>query len=313
MLITAIYLFIRRMRNRKNDLHCPEPVPVRQGSRFSNFVKRGLFPVLLLLAISATSCVDEISLKLDPEEYERLIVHAMVTDTGNVQFVDLRKTIPYDQNRANPAATGAAVTIEVDGITYQLTEVSPGYYENREFIGEVGKTYNLNILYEDQAYSASSTMAEGFEIDSIGAKRFSLGWPADMPHYEILLYGQESPEPDQFYLFKHSLNGVWADTLYYWGLYTDTYLNGRYLEGESIRIIESPQDSIEIGVMSMSISEDYFWYVNNAIMNYMPNMFFSPPKANVMGNISNGAFGFFLATSINISENKVIHKKDYGW
>jgi hypothetical protein len=301
------------MRNRNKVIFCPEPVPVRHGSKFSNFVKRGLFPAVLLLAFSATSCVDEIELNLDPEEYDRLIVHAMVTDTGYVQFVQLKKTIPYDQNRANPAATDAIVTIEVEGNSYQLAEVSPGYYENTEFIGEVGKTYTLSILYEDQVYTASSTMAEGFVIDSVGAKRFGFGWPASMPHYEILLYGQESSEPDQFYLFKHSLNGVWADTLYYWGLYTDTYLNGRYLDGESIRIIESPEDSIEIAVLSMSISEDFFWFVNDAIMNYMPNMFFSPPKANVMGNISNGAFGFFLATSINVSEKKVIHKKDYGW
>jgi hypothetical protein len=317
MLITAIYLLIRRLRNRRNNapdgIHCPEPVPVIQGSRFKGILKNRFFPVIFLLAVTATSCVDDIELNLDPEEYERLIVHAMVTDTGYVQFVDLRKTIPYDKNTSNPAATDAIVTIEVDGITYQLTEVSPGYYETREFIGETGKTYVLNILYEEQSYTATSTMAEGFEIDSIGAKRFSLGWPADMPHYEILLYGQESTDPDQFYLFKHSLNGVWADTLYYWGLYTDTYLNGRYLDGESIRIIESPEDSIEIGVLSMSISEEYFWFVNNAIMNYMPNMFFSPPKANVMGNISNDAFGFFLATSIRESEKKVLHKKDYGW
>jgi hypothetical protein len=145
MLITAIYLLIRRLRNRRNNapdgIHCPEPVPVIQGSRFKGILKNRFFPVIFLLAVTATSCVDDIELNLDPEEYERLIVHAMVTDTGYVQFVDLRKTIPYDKNTSNPAATDAIVTIEVDGITYQLTEVSPGYYETREFIGETGKTY----------------------------------------------------------------------------------------------------------------------------------------------------------------------------
>ncbi len=97
------------------------------------------------------------------------------------------------------------VTIEVEGTVHLLEEVSQGYYESREFNGQVGETYVLNILYEDEIYTASSTMRPGFELDSIGIKRFTMGWPADVPHYEILIYGQDPPEPDDYFLFKHSI------------------------------------------------------------------------------------------------------------
>ncbi len=275
------------------------------------FPRKGVFLMTGIIFLAGTSCIDDIELNLDPEQYSRLVVQGSVTDAGSVQTVILTRTLPYDRHEPNPPATGAVVSIEVDGTDWLLEEVSPGYYENRDFIGQVGKTYVLNILYEDETYTATSTMGPGFELDSIGFKKFLLGWPADMPHYEILIYGQDPPGPDDFFLFQHSVNGEWADTLYKWSIYTDIFNNGEYIDGESVAIIESVADSLEVQVMSMSIGEDYAWFINDAIFNYMPNMFFSPPKANVQGNISNGAFGFFLATSVDLSEKKMLYRANH--
>ncbi len=271
------------------------------------FPRKGVFLMVGIILLAGTSCIDDIELNLAPEQYSRLVVQGSVTDADSAQTVILTRTIPYDRHESNPPATGAMVTIEVDGTVHLLEEVSPGYYESHEFTGQVGKTYVLNILYDDETYTASSTMRSGFKLDSIGFKRFTMGWPADVPHYEILIYGQDPPEPDDFFLFKHSVNGVWADTLYRWSIYTDIFNNGEYLNGESVAIIESMADSLEVQVMAMSIGEDYAWFINDAIFNYMPNMFFSPPKANVQGNLSNGAFGFFLASSVHFSEKRMLY------
>lgn len=267
--------------------------------------------IMVLILLAGTSCIDDIELNLAPEQYSELVVQAYVTDTDSAQTVILSKTIPYDRHEPNPPATDAMVSIEVDGKAYLLREVRPGYYESREFTGQVGKTYVLNILYEDEVYTASSTMRPRFELDSIGFNRFTMGLPANVPHYEVLIYGQDPPEPDDYFLFKHSINGVWADTLYKWNIYTDIFNNSEYLNGESVAVIESLSDSLEVQVMSMSIDEDYAWFINDAIFNYMPNMFFSPPKANVKGNISNGAFGFFLASSVHFSEKRMLYRGNY--
>jgi hypothetical protein len=299
----------------KADLHAGgQPAfhrEMRETRNMRSFPRKGILLMTGVILLSGTSCVDDIELNLTPEQYSRLVVHGSVTDSDSAQTVILTKTIPYDKHEPNPPATGAMVTIEVDGTGYLLEEVSPGYYETRDFIGQVGKTYVLNILYENETYTASSTMHQGFEIDSIEFRRFLLGWPADMPHYEILVYGQDPPEPDDFFLFKYSIDGVWADTLYKWSIYADIFNNGEYIEGESVTIIESRADSLEIQLMSMSVGEDYAWFVNDAIFNYMPNMFFSPPKANVQGNVSNGAFGYFLAASVRYSEKTMLYRSDF--
>lgn len=284
---------------------------MRETLNMRSFPRKGMLYMMGIILLSATSCIDDIELNLDPEQYSRLVVQGSVTDSDSAQTVILTKTIPYDKHEPNPPATGAMVTIEVGGTGYPLEEVSPGYYESRDFIGQAGKTYVLNILHDDESYIASSTMHRGFEIDSIGFKNFTMGWPADMPHYEILVYGQDPPEPDDFFLFKYSIDEAWADTLYRWSIYTDIFNNGEYIEGESVAIMESRADSLEVQVMSMSIGEDYAWFINDAIFNYMPNMFFSPPKANVQGNISNGAFGYFLASSVRFSEKRMLHKTDF--
>ena len=294
-----------------SEMNPPVHNVLRNNRNVRSFPRKGLLLMAGIILLAGTSCIDDIELNLDPEQYSRLVVQGSVTDADSVQTVILTKTIPYDSHEPNPPVTGAMVTIEVEGTGYLLEEVSPGYYESREFTGEVGKTYILNIRDDEQTYTASSTMLQGFELDSIGFSKFTMGWPADMPHYEILIYGQEPPEPDDFFLFKYSIDGEWADTLYKWSIYTDIFTNGEYLDGESIAIMESREDSLEVQVMAMSISEDYAWFVNDAIFNYMPNMFFSPPKANVQGNVSNGAFGFFLASSVHFSEKTMLYKSDF--
>jgi hypothetical protein len=272
--------------------------------------RKGAYLIAILM-IAFTSCIDDIDLNLDPEQYSRLVVNGLVTDADSVQTVILTRTIPYDRHEPNPPATDAVVSIEADGETWLLEEVRPGYYETRGFKGEVGKTYTLEIIYEDRTYTATSTMLRGFEIDSVGFKIFPWGRPAHVPHYEILVYGQDPPEPDDFFLFKYSVNGVWADTLYRWSIWADIFSNGEYLKGESIGIIESTADSLEIQVVSMSVSENYAFFVNDAIFNYMPNMFFSPPKANVQGNINNGGLGYFLTSSVSYSEKTTLYRRDY--
>ena len=117
------------------------------------------------------------------------------------------------------------MTVGSDGHSYLFKEAEPGYYRNSEPAGEVGKTYTLDILYEGEMYNATSAIYETMEIDSIGFIKFHRGWPADMLHYEVLIYSQDSPEPDQFYVFKQSVNGVWSDTLLYWGVYMDAFFN----------------------------------------------------------------------------------------
>ncbi len=255
---------------------------------------------IIVAALILSSCTEEIELNLTPEEYSRLIVEGQVTDFYPIQTVFLKKTSPYDSNKPNPPAVGALVTINDGSNTYLLSESSPGVYETDAFQGEVGKTYTLNIDYDGESYSAISKMKKTIEIDSVRFTDFPFGLPTDLPHINVLIYGQDCETPDQHYMFQYAINGVWNrnfidDAM---AMYSDALINGSYISAYDIGIIETREEVIEVQVRSLSISEEYVWFLDACTYNYMPNMFFSPPKANVQGNISNGALGFFNANSV---------------
>jgi len=273
--------------------------------------KYTLNSLIVLIVLIMTSCVDKIDLKLDSDEFVKLIVEGMVSDNDSIQWVNLKLTAAYDGGNSCPPAVGAIVSISEGNNLYLLNEVKPGRYETNAFIGEVGKTYKLKIEYKDEIYNAATTMQKGFAIDSVGARVFPYGLPKDMPHYEILFWGQEDPTPKQFYLFQTSINGVWNDTILSMGYINDFVSNGQYYSEEQIGIIANYLDSFEVQVKSIGVEEDYMWFLDKCIWNTMPNMFFSPPQANVKGNISNGAFGYFYSGSVNYSQKFTVKRSDF--
>jgi hypothetical protein len=265
---------------------------------------------LLISLFIATSCIQEIDLDFNDNVKDKLIVEGIITDTDTLQTIILSLTAPYGSDTHCPPATGAMVSVYDGNSTYVFSETRQGVYQSNELSGSPGKTYLLQILYKGEKYEAACTMHEGFPIDSIGLKKFPFGWPADQPHAEVLIWGQESPAPNQFYVFQFAVNDKWNDTLVQQGLYTDFMYNGHYFNGESIGIFATYDDSVTVAVRSFSVDEQYFWFLDACIWNIMPNMFFSPPPANVKGNISNGAFGYFRASSVHTSTTITVSMKN---
>ena len=253
---------------------------------------------LFLLALTFTSCIEEIDLELDRAEYEKLIVEGEITDQQGFQTVKLSRTSAYDSNVPCPPATGAQVSVSIGDKEYTLPEVSPGVYQSDQFIGEVGKVHTLSVLYGNEHYTASSTMQPVMVLDSVGFKKFPFGVPQDLPHWEILVYAQDNPDRNDCQLIQYSINGEWQDTLLYAGFFADWISNGQYINGERVAIYASREEAVEVKLRSVSIEEQFLWFVDNLIWAVMPDMFFSPPRANIKGNISNGALGFFRASAV---------------
>jgi hypothetical protein len=270
-------------------------------------MKTNLLIAVISLMTLFTSCVKEIDLQLDSEMQSRLIVDGLITDNDSVQTVMLSMTSPYDSDKPCPPATGATVSVSDGASMFYFSETNPGIYQSSELKGKVGKTYTLTINYTGETYQATTTMHEGFPIDSIAVKKFPYGFPANLPHGEIFIWGQESPVPNQYYLFQYALNGKWNDSLITQGYYYDMLNNGKYLEEVSAGIFSTYDEDVTLRLRSISVDEQYFWFLDACIWNVMPNMFFSPPPANVKGNVSNGALGYFRACSVNYSET--IHFK----
>jgi len=261
--------------------------------------------------VALTGCEDEIDLKLDQEQYSKLVVEGWITDHQDKQSIKLTRTAPYDSNEPCPPVTGATVTVDDGNALYPFYETAPGLYENNSFRGVPGKTYRLKITIDKESYQATSTMPNGFVIDSVHVEKFHRGYPAHLPHYQLLVFGQENPQPDQFYVFRYARNGVWNDTMLSWSFLNDFAINGKYIQGAPATVIESTCDEFDVMLSVASVEQEYLQFIDHCIYSYMPDMFFSPPPATVTGNVTNGALGYFAAASVSVSQPLTIRKRDF--
>ena len=254
---------------------------------------------ILIATISifiAASCKEKIDLNLNNEEFSRLVVEGAITDENIQQTIKLTKTSDYSKPQPPIPATGAIVNV-VEGLnTYLFNEVSPGVYCSKSILkGEINKTYTLNINFDNKDYTASSSMQPPLLLDSL----YSL--PAtENGYYELYVNTQESTTPKQFYLLKTIKNGMLNDTIKNWSYFSDDLINGIYLQDLYIGYVNAKSgDTIQM--KTFSISKEQYEYINTAMQTQSaPIPFLGSNPANIKGNISNGAMGFFQVSAVSL-------------
>jgi hypothetical protein len=263
---------------------------------------------VIVLALLAVSCTERINIDLD-ESFTRLVVDGAITTDTTAHKVILSKTSSYFYNQPAPMVSGAQVTI-TDGVnTFNLSEDSPGIYlTDKSVYGIPGHTYFLNIKLPVAVggfseFTASYQLHPVNPLDSIGL-RFRPDYSKD-GFWEVQCYVQDPPTSD-FYRFIISKNNtVITDSLQEWFVTDDRFFNGNYTNGASIaNLDQSKKEEIikegdTITAEVNNIGKEYASFIWDAQSElFGSNPLFSGPPANVKGNISNGAIGFFSAYSI---------------
>jgi hypothetical protein len=264
---------------------------------------------ILFLSILTTSCVERINIELDSSN-ERLVVDGAITTDTIAQTVRLLKTTSYFYDQPAPAVTGADVRISDGESVFSLREESPGIYRtDTSVFGVAGKTYRLDIRLAEPVggysdYTAESTLYPVANLDSIGLT-FHSDW-SENGIWEVKCWVQDPPTKD-YYRFLVSKNGkMLTDTLDEWFVTDDRFFNGNYVYGAPIAYLRS--DKVDevlkagdlITVEMNSIGQEYASFITEAQSEIRgSNPLFSGPPANVKGNLSNGAIGFFGAYSIS--------------
>jgi hypothetical protein len=255
--------------------------------------------ILIIFAsiITLFSCREEFDYNQMTNGLERLVVEAYITDVDSVHTIKLMRSSDYIDPQPPLPATGAIVTVSDGTNTWNFTEISDGLYKNTlPFFGEIDKNYTLNISYKDEEYTASSVLGKCFDIDATYVIF------EDSINY-VLMCGQEPAEKDQFYIMKTTINGQINDSLRNWGYFSDDLINGIYFNFELIAMLEGKEtDTVELTFSS--VSKEFYDYFTSIVNNtgYEPDPFFSTTPANFKGNISNGALGFFQASSVKHSK-----------
>jgi hypothetical protein len=251
------------------------------------------------------SCTEPIDINLDSSTI-RLVVEGSITTDTMSHKVNLSMTSSYFYNQAPESVTGATLTISDGENIISLTETAPGVYQTAPNVhGTEGKTYTLNINLNSQVggyteYTASSKLYPVAKLDSINLL-YHPDW-SEEGMWEVKCFVQDPPTVD-FYRFLLSRNDTMiTDTLNEWFVTDDRFFNGYYVNGATISYLDQsikeeklyPGDTILLEMNNTGEEyANFLWESQSELIGSYP--LFSGPPANVKGNISNGAIGFFSA------------------
>lgn len=273
-----------------------------------------IFLLISLLGLFwLSSCTEKIEVELD-ESFTRLIVEGnLTTDTMEHVFM-LSKTTDYFANEPAPKVTAATITItDETGNSVLLEEKEEGIYKTpADFYGIANLRYDLRIDLEEEiggfsSYEGSSFIPPVAPVDSIGME-FNARFGED-GFWIVKLYATDPGGVENFYKINIYRNGIlMTDSLNKVSFVDDRLFDGNFTFGIGVSYFNNSYDNqrFRIGdtvVMQMGgITKEHYTYMANVseATSYQNPLFGGPP-ANPIGNIDNGAFGYFATYSTTYS------------
>ena len=287
---------------------------------FYNFtvMKKILIGGLLSLGL-LMGCEKAVDFELD-ETPDKLVVEAAI-ENGEAPVVVLSKSLNYfskisPELLAQSFVHGAAVEVGNGVLTHRLKEYSQPlgggynlYYYSIDsanlataFVGELNTSYSLKIVSEGKEYAAQTTIPKlGKRIDSL--------WWKPMP-------GVDSADKKVVVMLKATDQAGFGDYARYWtqkntevllpgpqSVFDDLIIDGTTYEVEVEPGVNRNEDwnenkrafrrgdSVTFKLSSIDKATYDFWRTMEYNYTTVGNPFSTPVK--VMGNISNGALGYF--------------------
>ncbi|MEX2595005.1 MAG: DUF4249 domain-containing protein [Anditalea sp.] len=254
----------------------------------------------VFILVLMISCEEVIELDLGNAE-PRIVIEGLVTTHRGPYSVKIRQSIDYQDTNIFPPVSGAKVTItDEEGYSEILKEVADGIYETAELKGEDGKTYLLEVVYEGEVYSASSTIPETMiPISSINYKFLKESLFNEEGFYMAAFFYDPVNEVN-YYRLKVFVNGepyffafdgkrIKDDN--FW-LINDKFFNGQLMDyGFPHKLQLGDKVDIELHQVDKGTYEYY-----RTLVEVMGIGEVAP--SNPITNWDNGALGYFGAVSI---------------
>ncbi|MGQ8335579.1 DUF4249 domain-containing protein [Sunxiuqinia sp. A32] len=270
-----------------------------------------LLYIFILSILIFSACVEQVEIELDEAGDARLVVFAEITNDVRQHEVHLTKSAPYFSNMELPAVSNATVKISDGTKVVSLMEdrERPGFYLTpKDYFGVIGRTYSLEISDVDvnddgvrETYTAETVMKGSAAIMSVGVQ-----YDAKWKGWEVAVFSQDPGETEDFYLFKVYKNGIlYTDSIADYWTTDDKFFNGSYINGPMVQYFDEEKGEIveegdTITLELAGITEEYFYFIDGVSREASPKVpLFSGPAANIKGNISNGALGFFTVMDVD--------------
>lgn len=267
--------------------------------------------VLLFLPLLAVlGCTERIEVELD-ETYTRLVVEGSISTDTMTYRVSLSKSSDYFSNVPAPRVVNALVTLSDGANRFELAESQPGisgiYETPAGFTGITGKTYTLDIELDEEignhkSYSSSCQLVPVTHLDSIQVG-FQPDW-GEKGFWEIRVFAQEPGNETNYYMFNLYRNDTLVtDSIFKISFTDDMFINGNYINGAAAIYLnnenywETLREGDKVTLRMSGITKEYYDFLYQVQISGFNLPFFSPPPANIKGNIDNGGIGFFSAFS----------------
>lgn len=284
------------------------------------------FSVFLLGAMTLISCEKTISFDLE-EQAPKLVVDATI-EAGRPPIFLLSRSLDYF-SEISPATLeasmvrGARISVSNGSVTHQLKEyavVTPAatlYYYSIDsadmataFNGEPGRSYSAEIIVDGKTYTASTTIpVPAKKIDSIWWKPS----PNNPDTLKVVLMARVTDPPGygnyiRYYTstnngnFNPGLNSVFDDQIVDGTTY-DIELEQGVDRNSEIDFNDysffNKGDTVVVKFTNIDKQTFDFWRTMEYNYSSIGSPFSSPTR--VLGNISNGALGYFGGYSIQFS------------
>jgi hypothetical protein len=260
--------------------------------------KKNLFSFLFAM-IFLSSCEEIIDIDLN-DANAKLVVDGWIYNTPGPYRVRLTLTTNYFDTVAAPKVENALVIVsENDTLLDTLTMGNPGVYRTQKILqGKIGATYTLKVIYEGSVYEAVSTLKPVAPIDTL-TYEYKEDTRRDGSGYFVSIYFQEPATPADYYrwvFYKNDKVFKERDELYA----SDEFYNGNYIAFEFDNHGVDLNDTVRVEMYSLDKTGYEFFRALDEVDN-SGNLFDTPP-GNAKGNLSNGAIGYFGASSKSSKE-----------
>lgn len=257
---------------------------------------------LIILLFTVTSCEEVIDLDLDESE-PRLVIDASmlwyIGTPGNNQQIKLSETIGFYEEGIEPVIDAEVIINTGNGEEFIFAHQENGIYQNSNFIPEFDENYTLEISYNDELYTATSSFVPVAGIDYIEQNDEGGFTREDL---EVEVFFTDPAGEDNFYLFSFSNITTSKFSL---EIYEDEFTDGNQVSSSYSN--EDLAAENEIHITMEGISEPFYNYLfilRSQGGNNGGGPFQSQP-ATVKGNIVNQTkpenypFGYFRLSEVD--------------
>ena len=273
-------------------------------------MEQRLFYIISILAtLIFSACEEVINIDID-QAPAQLVIDGLITNEDTTHTLRITRSVAFNDNSSEVVADAVVEVSDNLGNVFNYTHNPEGYdslmgyyFSDQKFSGQEYAIYRLNVMVDNQSFTASDTLRPITTIDSLSIK-IDDDAVNDSENegkiYQVILYAKEPQETVDFYYFKFYRDGILDNDSDNSG---NVYVFDDKVLGSSLDGLPSPvlfREGEVAGVEIYSLTREQFVYFTDLgnILNSDGGMF-SPPPANPRSNISGGALGLFQVSGLN--------------